>query len=144
MSTAIGTRTFGGWKRYTEQHLRVALAGAIALAAVAGVGAWQAMDSGSNAVTSTPRRAFTNLAKDEPNLTYLIVGSEAQAERVLLGEADAAAIRAPNGDKSTGEKVEVLVAPAGDANRIPAIIDLNNTRAALGLPEAQVKDLRGF
>ena len=66
MSIAIGTRTFGGWKRYTEQHLRVALAGALALAAVAGVGAWQAMDFGSNAVTSTPRPAFANLAKDDP------------------------------------------------------------------------------
>ncbi len=143
MNLAIGASTVGTWKRYTGQHLRVALAGAVALAAVAAVGTWQSMDNGGGTAAPAFRGSSIGLTKsvDQP-FTYYVVASQDDATKVLFGEDEAARIRQAEGD-SFGPAFEVIIAPAGNGY-MPMITDLNAVRLAGGLGEVLVVDLRGF
>ena len=145
MNLAIQTTTTRTWKEIKAHYLVAACGGALALAALAGVGTWQAVGSGSHGTVSTPQSSvavFT--ARPDVNVTYYLVSSQAQADAVLQGAEDAANIRAMAGDFQPRDQVEVLIAGDGAslALAMQGITDANNIRFQVGLPEMKLVDLR--
>jgi hypothetical protein len=80
----------------------------------------------------------------EPALTIYIVADEAQAQKVLRGEDDAAQMRAASGDFAQAGDVDVLVAndQALFERTLGDIATANDIRAQTGLPPMPVVDLR--
>ena len=145
MNLAIQTTTTRTWKEIKAHYLVAACGGALALAALAGVGTWQAVGSGSHGTVSAPQHSVAvSTTRPDVKVTYYLVSTQAQADSVLQGAEDAANIRAIAGDFQPQYQVEVLFAD-DDASlnlAMAGITDANNIRQAAGAPEIKVVDLR--
>ena len=145
MNLAIQTTTTRTWKEIKAHYVVAACGGVLALAALAGVGTWQAIGSGSHGTVAPPlRSAAVVTARPDENVTNYLVSSQAQADAVLAAENDAAQIRAEAGDFQPQAHVEVIIAN-DDASlnlALQGITDANTIRFASGLPEMKLIDLR--
>jgi len=122
---------------------------AVVLIALIAAVAWQTRD-GEERATETPvapavqpvaQSAATGAAVPE-TAQIVIVGSEAEADRLRAGLNEAEAIRGGLGLAPSNTVVSVAATDA-DAQRILAATDdANRIRAELGLPSMEVRDLR--
>ena len=144
MTIAVGTRHTRKWEFVKGHFLAAAFGAAVLLGTFVGVGAWQAIGSGTAEKTALPAGAVYVPRNVEPTLTYYIVADEAQAQKVLSAEDAAAQIRAAGGDFEQADDIYVLVAnDASDLARMQlGLLDLNRIRVDQGLSEIQVVDLR--
>ena len=143
MNTNIATP--GMRNRFAKQYILPAVGAALAIAAVAGVGVWQASDGGDGAETpaATAVQPYTFTAgatEDVP--TLYIVGSDEQAAAVRFGLDELNNIRATGSIGSVADDALVVGSAEDEENLKLAILETNAIRFALGLPEVEVVDLR--
>jgi hypothetical protein len=91
MNLTLGNTFPRTWKRFGVQHVAMAAAVAIALTAALAAGLTLTRDAGSDKPGSTAATDSTIATRAVPNdMTYYIVGSQAEATRVEEGMAIAA------------------------------------------------------
>jgi hypothetical protein len=144
MTIAVGTKHTGKWELVRGHYLAAALGAAVLVGTLVGVGAWQAIGD-STAEKPAPATGAVYVSRDvEPTPTFYIVADEAQAQKVLRGEDDAAQMRAAGGNFEQVDDVQVLV--ANDMAQLDMmLIDIanaNNIRGQDGLRLMPVIDLR--
>jgi hypothetical protein len=136
-STALGnTRTFGNLKG--RHVLAAGLASLVAVVAI-GAAAWLSDGSGGSRSASTAG-AIPSGTMVEPEVTFYLVNTQAEADVILQGELDAAGIRHQSGLAEGDYRFEVIVGNDTLTNR--AVADAVAIRADMGLPEIKVIDLR--
>ncbi len=135
-------------KQGTKRHPALIGGAALVLAAVIGIGAWQANrdGSGSAAVTSQPGGSTTTHAAqvgpDDRGPVVYIVGSQEQADAVQMSLDQAAELTAQMGTPPVTAEVVVIIAPAEEARLRQGIAESDTIRGGQGLPGSTVVDLR--
>ena len=139
MTIAVGTRHTRKWEFVKGHYLAAALGAAVLMGTLVGVGAWQAIGTGTAEKTALPTWAVQVPRNVDPTLTYYIVADEAQAQKVRWEVDEAAYIRAAGGDFEQADDIYVLV--ANDASELArtqlGLLDLNRIRVDQGLSEIQ-------
>ncbi len=144
MTIAVGTTHAGKLGLVKGHYLAAALTAAVLLGTIVGVGAWQAIGTGT-AEKAAPAAGAVFVPRDvEPASTFYIVADGAQAQNVMRGADDAALIRAAGGTSEQIDDIHVLVA-SDRAQLDMMLIDIasaNEIRVQDGLLPMPVVDLR--
>jgi len=144
MTIAVGTRHTRKWEPVKGHYLAAALGAAVLLGTLVGIGAWQAIGTGTAEKPALPAGAVYLPRNAEPTSTFYIVADEAQAQKVLRGEDDAAQMRAAGANFEQVDDIHVLV--ANDEAQLEMfladIANANSIRAQDGLRLMPVVDLR--